>query len=120
MSSAIWSQGIFSNRLADDKTTELWIYSFIYTGTLGDDASIRFEQKIKVPISGKPFTVVSPVYQRKDEPQGAKYKETLTVTLRKTNNPDELRAEYEHIVYRNKKIFLRFAGTLVDNRWSGS
>jgi len=108
--------------LVGDKASELRIHSGIYAGVLGHNASQRFAQEVRVQAWGKPFTVTSRVYQRPDlERDGTTYKEVFTVTLYETEDPKEMRAEFEHIVYRNEKIYLRFAGiTIVDNRWKGA
>jgi hypothetical protein len=37
-------------------------------------------------------------------------KETFTVTLHKLDDPQEIEAEFEHIVYQDGKVKLRFAG----------
>ena len=48
ISQAKWCHQLFSNRLVGDKVNELWIYSGIYTGSLGYNASEKFGQKVKV------------------------------------------------------------------------
>jgi hypothetical protein len=100
---AIWHHGLNSSRLVDYKEGEHLVISDIWTGSLGSDAVVRHSLEVKVSAWDKPFS-------KSVESEDKQRKETLTVTLHRTNNPREMKAEFEHTVYEAKRVVLKFSG----------
>ncbi|MDO8660262.1 MAG: hypothetical protein Q7K43_00075 [Candidatus Woesearchaeota archaeon] len=106
---AKWHHGLSSTYLIDYKKGEHLIMSSIYTGTLSKDAVQKYGLDVKVTSWGKPFTTA---FESKVE----KTQETLTVTLYETDNPKEMKAEFEDVVVENGIVILRFCGTTILTR----
>lgn len=102
---AKWQHYLLSTYLTDYKKGEHLIISSIFTGH-GKDASVRHSLEVKVTSWGKPFTET---YESEDK----KSKEVFTVTLVETDNPKEMKAEFEHSVYENGELKLRFSGVTI-------
>ena len=100
---ALWQQGISITRLTDYKQSERLVISDIWSGTPGQDAVMKHSLKVKVDTWGKRFITTYESANKKD-------KEIFSVTLYKTTNPREISAHFEHIVYANGEIKLRFCG----------
>ncbi len=102
--SAIWHHNLASTVLKGYKTGEHFIISSIMKGEPGVNAESRNMVELKVTAWGKPFTetIESPDQTEKD---------VFTVTLFETSDPKEMKADFDHTVYKDKKIFLRFRGT---------
>ncbi len=100
---AIWRQELSSTRLVGYKANEQLIYSWIITGTYGVNATVRYSMEVKVDSWDKPFTATRESVDKKE-------KETFTVTLRNLHDPKEIEAEFEHVVYQDGRVKLRFAG----------
>lgn len=101
--SGLWQHSLSATRLAGYKNNERLIVSNIWTGVLGRDAMVKHSLKVKVDTWARKFatTYVSP---------DKKNKETLSVTLYKTTNSQEMSAYFEHIVYEKGQVKLRFCG----------
>ena len=100
---AIRHQGLSSTYLTDYKKGEHLIMSDIHTGTPGKDAVIRHMLQVKVETFGKAY---SSTYESPDK----KSKESLTVTLTETDDPQELEAQFEHAVRVGGNLTLKFCG----------
>ena len=101
---AIWNFDLRSTHLTDYKKGEHLVISGIYTGTFGIDAAQKYGLEVKVDQWNKPF-------KTKSESVDHKLLETLSVTLHPLDNPKEMQADFEDIVYENGKIKLKFSGT---------
>jgi hypothetical protein len=103
---AHWHHGLSSTYLTNYRKGEHLIISDIWTGTLTIDAVVKHSLQVKVLAWDKPFTTVS---ESTDKHQ----KEVLTVTLRETDNPKEMKADFDHIVYEDGAVSLRFSGITI-------
>jgi hypothetical protein len=100
--SALWQQSISATRLAGYKASERLIISNIWTGMLGRDAIVKHSLRVKVDTWAKRFTI--------EYVSDKRHRETLAVTLYKTTNPREMSAHFEHVVYEDGAVKLRFCG----------
>ena len=98
---ALWRQELLWTRLVGDIPGDYRISSSISTGTVGINAAVMYNLEVKVDSWNKPFKVTR---------ESATERQTLMVTLRKTSNPKEMDAIFEHVVYEGKKIKVKFAG----------
>jgi hypothetical protein len=103
---AIWHHDLSSTVLSDYTSGEYPIVSWISTGLLGKNASIKHMQEVKVSAFGKSFSG-----SIKDK--NNKLAEIFTVTLYEMDDPRRMRATYEHIVYNGGKEDLRFSGSTI-------
>ena len=108
---AKWHHELSSTSLVGYKKGEHLIISFIHTGTLGKDAVVKHSLEVKVSAWAKPSTQVL-------ELKDGKTRETLTVTLYEMTTPKEMKADFEHIVFENGVVVLKFCGTTVLTRVS--
>ena len=108
---AKWHHDLNSTVLVGYKKGEHLIISSIYTGTPTKDAVIKYYRQIKITSWDKPYTET---FESNDK----KIKEVLTVTLYETNNPREMKAEFEHLVVENGVITLKFSGITILTRIS--
>lgn len=108
---ANWRHELHSTSLVGYKKGEHLIISSIYTGTLGKDAVVKHSLEVKVSTWGKPSTQVL-------ELRAGTTRETLTVTLYELAQSKEMKADFEHVVFENDVIFLKFCGTTVLTRVS--
>jgi len=99
--SPIWQQDLMWTRLVGDSSGSYRIRSDINTGIVGKDATVRHSIEVKIDSWNKPFRVTD---------KSAAGRETLVITLRKTSNPKEMDATFEHVVYAGQRIMLKFAG----------
>ena len=100
---AVWRHELSSTRLVGYKENEQLVYSWIITGTYGVNATVRYTMEVKVDSLDKPFTATRESVDEKE-------KQTLMVTLHKLDDPKEIEAEFEHIVYQDEKVKLKFSG----------
>lgn len=103
---ALWNHGLNSTNLVGYRKGEHLIISDMWTGALGNDAVIRHSLRVKVSAWNKPFTAD---WESDDKRQ----KETLTVTLRAMKNEREMGAEFDHTVFEDGRVVLRFSGTTI-------
>jgi len=103
---AIWHHDIASTVLKGYKPGEHFIISTITKGMPGINAEAGHMVELKVSAWGKPFTetIESPDRTEKD---------VFAVTLFETSNPKEMKADFNHTVYKANKMFLKFSGTTV-------
>jgi len=103
---AKWQHDLESTYLKDFAKGEHLVLSSIRTDTPGVDTVTKYHLKVKVTEWGKPFT-------KSYESSEQNYKEVLTVTLYESDNKKEMKAEYDHVVYENNEVKLRFSGVTV-------
>jgi hypothetical protein len=103
---ALWHHGLNSTYLTDYHKGEHLIISDIWTGTPAIDAVIKHSLQVKVSGWDRAYTENS-------ESDDKHHKETLTVTLHETKNPKEMKADFDHTVYEDDHVVLRFSGVTV-------
>ena len=99
---AKWNHALSSTQLAGSKPGEYLVFSFISTG-ISSAKSVRYAAEVMVSSWDKEFMTT---LESKDK----KIKETFSVILRTTDNPKEMSAVFEHVVYDNGKLMLKFSG----------
>lgn len=106
---AIWRHDLSSTKLTGYSAEEFYIVSHIFTGRMGLDAVQQHGLELKVTGFGKAFSTTS-------KAMDGKLAERFEVTLHETPNPRQIRADYESLVYKNGKPFLRFSGSTLLQR----
>lgn len=106
---AVWRHDLSSTVLNGYRPGEYYIVSHIYTGRLGFDAVQRHGLELKVAEFDRPFSKTLKSYN-------GEIAESFEVTLHEMPDPKEMRADYDSIVYKNGKQFLRFSGSTILRR----
>ena len=102
---AKWNHALGSTYLTDYKKGEHLIISDISTG-MPPKSSVRYSCTVKVLSWDKEFTTTQ-------ESTDTATKETFSVTLHTTDDPKEMIAVFNHAVFKNGKLFLRFSGQTI-------
>lgn len=105
---AKWNHALYSTQLANSKPGEYQVFSFISTG-MSSSKSVRHAAEVMVSSWDKEFMTT---LESKDK----KIKETFSVILRTTDNPKEMIAVFEHVVYDNGKLMVKFSGQTILTR----
>lgn len=106
---AKWNFTLHSTSLVGYKKGQHLVISSIYTGRLGAEASQKYGLEIKIDSWGKPF-------KSSFESPDKKTKEVFTVTLYELPDLNEMKAEFEDVVYENSNVKLKFSGVTILSR----
>lgn len=108
---AIWNHELGSSRLVGYKQGEHLVLSKIYTGTPGTNARFRYDLRVKVSTWNKPYTISSTADEKH-------LRQVLTVTLSPLRDRQQMKATFDHVVYKNGQKKLKFSGVTILRRLS--
>lgn len=108
---AKWNHSLYSSFLTDYKKGEHLVISYISTGFPGVNSVIKYGVELKITQWDKPFSSTA-------ESPDKKTKETLRVTLHELPDSKEMRADFDHQVFQDGKLFLKFSGSTLLSRWN--
>ena len=72
--------------------------------------TVRHHLEVKVSAFDKSFTA-------EEQSPDRKLKETLSITLHPTTDQKHFKAEFEHVVYEDGEVTLRFSGVTILPHW---
>jgi len=108
---AIYHQELKSTCIAGARKGQQIIESEINTGVTGINLTTKYLSEASVDVFNK---VVTTSHMSPDGKNG----DTFTVTLHRSDNPQRMSADFEHIIYEGGNITLKFSGTTILGRCS--
>jgi hypothetical protein len=104
---AKWKHSLRSTHLKGYKPGEHLIVSDISTG-ISPDSTVHHSLEIKVTSWNQKFSTNRKAMDKNDQ--------TFSVTLKPMDNPKEMIAVFEHCVYENGELKLKFSGQTILTR----